>query len=1379
MRITHLPVEKRSLDRFLPMYNVAVNLCNKMHDNRFTFVLLFDTIDPRDGSDQRFLRLFAVRTFLDEEAKSVKDMLDICQNLILGRGMCEMGDTFLDGFLAREYNDVIETQDALLLPAVHCYVFDSNRFIDGYDNTSEPSDITTTTKEPAALEALLTERKMFEKFVGAADQMKVELEESLVWQFHPAKKSKIEEDEEVPPPPSIEQQPSSSTADTPQAPAEKKKLEVTLMNTDDEKFWRRKLDRSLRKRIRNSEDGRNSSDEEEEEDLLEGEEEEEEEDSSITFMKRSSSAASMSSGHAPIYECAQSEGGKRETLTAADARFFVADGEAARMDAIGYHEEHRTTKQGYAEFSDRLAMYGEDRMNAMTRDEAIDLWLYVLRLCDNRLFSSKRLARDYGQPETRRECCVAELSLTIQHFVARNKINDILRQMYLATNTRLHKQELQNLKNFSSYCNWSAGANVTRASRIVREQLAAKGVFLEWLSCEITDGALDKFTKAIRSKPVRYLSSCKRNTTNQYDFRFIVPWPAADRSKLDGWERFIGRNVRNRSASRVLTISEFQQLRSQKQVTVTKPDGVIDKTKVFSTKWSFILMPTKTTDARNVTIDVLGDETQTRLFGHNKGIDATEDQAKQASYITIIMRRNNVTPRSVASVRSRREYMDYWRKSLEKVDPEERHRQEQTIINEIIRNARKRKAEEGLTLNESAKGMSPAAQKLLTERVNVNDVKDEAVTQVQQASLISQIDVFPSTDTLIREFVASMGMSARASREQILFLEMLLDCCNSVNSVLVNGNPGSGKSTVMMFLMRRFQQLCMCLLPTRILRERLLINGENVIQPEMVITFSAFVRRFMRYRMSPDVYSRVIERFLDNQVDRLDSTVRPALFDGQLKPQQSYQHTICYPLMALIDEYNLINWQQHFLSSEACMRLRMARIMFGDSGQSSPIKSVNDNAEMIALRCPLTIQFLENKRLLGNDDGDRHLRELLSDSIWNWHNNNANSTMNNYVRSLLQQHLCDDELTRIRNDGVILLEGVDEWFARMGELLDWYDERACRRMARTHEDTNGILERVPAMKLPILISRCNATCDRANYWAFRAIRTRIEQLLKAAKQRNDETGDEVWSEKSRHYLDNYFLEVRRSACAMTPHAWTANEYSIEDIEANMTLMTGRINDDKWCSTLTLIPGAVYRFIGTAKNLEREVLLQLVGFLPTDDTPVQAGFCACSDEQCDTCKTEEDRKSAGIGKSIKHSNLLTSTLGVGPVRDSFEGKRTKRHENMPRRMPRLLMRKLGGKSIDDDLYVISRCYYNLSRCSSVWTPNLYTGTNPRSGIKLFGYPLVPNLAVTSYRIQGETIADTDVHIDFDRMSKEHALVAVSRVRRFDRIKSIINIDRYGI
>ena len=97
-------VEKHSLDRLLPLFNVATNISTKIGYDKFCFLLLLrrvripasDTLDVAGASielgtarqhstTRNALRLFAVRVFRDEDAQKVRDMCEPVRDAVLRR----------------------------------------------------------------------------------------------------------------------------------------------------------------------------------------------------------------------------------------------------------------------------------------------------------------------------------------------------------------------------------------------------------------------------------------------------------------------------------------------------------------------------------------------------------------------------------------------------------------------------------------------------------------------------------------------------------------------------------------------------------------------------------------------------------------------------------------------------------------------------------------------------------------------------------------------------------------------------------------------------------------------------------------------------------------------------------------------------------------------------------------------------------------------------------------------------------------------------------------------------------------------------------------------------------------------------------------------
>ncbi|KAK2574864.1 hypothetical protein KPH14_013087 [Odynerus spinipes] len=596
---------------------------------------------------------------------------------------------------------------------------------------------------------------------------------------------------------------------------------------------------------------------------------------------------------------------------------------------------------------------------------------------------------------------------------------------------------------------------------------------------------------------------------------------------------------------------------------------------------------------------------------------------------------------------------------------------------------------------------------------------------------------------------------------------------------------------------------------------------------------------------------------------------------------------------------------------EFCRSAVIGRVLFGDSGQSSPIGGSNDNAELVALSCELSIQFLDNKRLIDKNDP---LRELLGDQIWNWRSNSDSYGATMYVRELLSRHLSEREREEIN-----VTRQMNDWFRPLASLLDWYDERPCRRYVRTYSDLCNVLNRISMSHFPRVITLTNKSCDFLNYQFSSAlrdfVRDRVNEEIARSRTRGGDGSDNLGDcdddyddhdddhddddddvncaiskssdeksigtlsgdispmskfrasvrrfhreknpevirrpkprrRRSRFDCSNYFSTSRRNAVA-THDAFLRNGHSIDNIVTFPNgIRLGRIRDDPWCAELTLGLGCVYRFIGDSTNLSRDSILVLLAFLPDEknlhyrcdyeETRVRDTPCYCSTID----KYDVPRKKLyaahirGVGSCNNDDIPLGETCNVG---EKYL------NENGLDDMPRLLMLRVSGDQgkrrifVDDsdareflsaanpddgtkaqvnrasketlepnssrdgsklairralaencpyeltsitdcrDIFVLSRSYYSLNRCNSLWTQSLKSSKFPREDMHLFGYPLVLHNAVTSYRVQGETIVGDKLYVDFDRMSKEHALVALSRMRSHEQLVGVLNIDSFG-
>lgn len=789
------------------------------------------------------------------------------------------------------------------------------------------------------------------------------------------------------------------------------------------------------------------------------------------------------------------------------------------------------------------------------------------------------------------------------------------------------------------------------------------------------------------------------------------------------------------------------------------------------------------------------------------------------------------------------------------------------------------------------------------------------------------------------------------SIEQLLFLQVFLRCGDADFSILVNGNPGSGKTTVMNFLNDLMDNQTLNLLPTNVLRERtkmrferlnasqatrtsstrtnstgtisvnnticangtggtnvnasnesevsaasralaairpiggfggsvgadpvnsnrnggrdgksddgknrnhrndrrddnsnnadqLVARTTNVVstmrprkQMPLVLTLSSFIKRNLQYKMAPDMYSRIIERYLAEQLERMLVTVRPMSMSESLNLLGSPVKELLYPPLVQIDEYNLCNFAEMELVSQICRTLHCVRVCYGDFAQGAPIRGTGDNAELIALRASLMIQFMDNKRLLATTEAEDERRvvrlsELLSDPVWNWRGNNCEDGITQYVRKLIDRCICSPLRARIERDETapaaklratigdeclsertIHLDeaGIDRWFRATTDLMNWYDERPCRRYVNSSETLVELAARVEALPLPCVISRRNFESDRVNRLVSTAIREYVDRACSDMAVRATHN-----QPRSAFLPTSFYLEMRRScisleSCAESNSSFirpaTENEEATADLHPSqlgqphgLTKCDSLINDDPWCSGLTLVIGAVYRFIGKwPEVLSTDSLLRLIAFLP-NECDEQTGrvrrggatgssakkksprqYACDGSTDCDAdCKTlQEQQRLMQKMTGSRGSTTRIATLGCGAT----SNKRSRF------RAPFLLMRRVNTRDDDDrnrpvvpsDFVLIGRSSFKLTRCNSLWTPNMYTLNCARSGMTLFGYPLVLNCGISSWRVQGETIPRSDVYVDLRNMSRQQALVSLSRVRHHTQMRGLINLRFYG-
>lgn len=1343
-------IDRPSLDRFLPMYNVAANIATRTQYDKFTFVLIFVPIGDR-------LRLFAIRTFVDHEAELVRDiMLHVQRRMFdefLPSAKCSDKVSFSDALRTAFARYCISGNRSAYFPHVFIYIARLQDFIESVIAHCNSSNANDSLDNPFTLLCASREH----------------LQQTLIELF-------------------------SRDA-----------------NVDAEENVLRLLSERL-KRKRNKDDG--------------GRREEKRTKSDSEISRR----ICESLNDDPDYWSQRfSETNETNSVAGVITSSPVVDDSPTSQNSL---LDTSVLSEMPSDMSQRYVLFFSENSSAT---ELICALRNAFATVDPYLFSSERLHRDLGNYDRESLRTLFFASLHVQYFAARNKLNDIVRFVYLRSlenktpDTR-YQTELSFSRNFTTYFDYFeivslVGPLVKTVNFIDSSRIL---IPLEWLPNQLIRDTLRSWSDF----DIEIVPSL--DADNNYNYTSLLarsPWSAEHQR----WLEYVCR-VQNQ-ASRIFDIDapdvsiakrtsdnvQAKQLSVGQLLFANEPNCLSpDVTNIFSDVSTALDVVLKRTAKKKKRSDcafwifsvVRGDGSKTAygvkpsMCGPNDICDQTADALHDESLIRLTL---------VEKMPRNSNCCSWWKSGArEPADfdvPTTSADQLETLACNI-------------NFNDCAFEKSEPSIPYILARF----VKEQSSDQV--------VDDIPSR--------------VRSCAEQLLFLDILLRRSEPRFPVMVNGNPGTGKSTVMNFVTRLFSRDAFVLMPTNVLRERALASLQNdsticdsalkiVRRPNVenensyfiddqpvILTVSSFIKRVLRYNMGPDVYSKIVKLYLDQQLERLKLTLRPMSVTRDLFPLEKPVARLLYPPTMQVDEYNLCSYSEHFIVGKACEQLGVSRVYYGDFAQSSPIRGVNDNAELIALFAPLTVQFLDNKRLLASptsDDDDSlpsctdkdqvDLRSLLSDPVWNWKANNCDDGTNDYVRRLISRLVVSPLLRQLddRPSSEVQIDEwmLDQWYQRLSVLNDWYDEQPCRRYLydiATLEQFVG--QHYPTIALPCFISRRNVDSDRINYWLSRLVQEYVERKCGQVEDRS----------ASKSFANCFCLTVHRSALVTADVLAQKHDLDIVVDPDNPSFM--RITDDPWCSSLTLILGAVYRYIGpVTKTLSSDTLLRLVAFLPADSPNPDTGdgrrsallsnskkssshdwggyfcklaACACGCEQVLGAlrqKLASVRKLAQFARNDVaedlHNSVLSShslTLGCGMPFGQHRDITCQRY--VPNH-PRLLMQRLRTRddllptldqTTDATFVVLNRSRYTLNRCNSKWTTNLYTNRAPREGMQLFGYPLVLNCAVSSWRVQGETIPLSDVYVDLKHMNKQQALVSLSRVRHSEQIRGILNIKLYG-
>lgn len=620
--------------------------------------------------------------------------------------------------------------------------------------------------------------------------------------------------------------------------------------------------------------------------------------------------------------------------------------------------------------------------------------------------------------------------------------------------------------------------------------------------------------------------------------------------------------------------------------------------------------------------------------------------------------------------------------------------------------------------------------------------------------------------------------------EQGLLIDFGVRFLSRNHSINVNGDPGTGKSTVMWYLLNRFSR-SMCSVPTNKMKyqvetrlKQMRDKGSFRFKKSAVSTVSSLVKRLGCFHMSPSDYSAVVKNCYEEaslratkiqlRYNTVDSEFFNVIWSVSKKPKKN--RILLPPDGLLIDEVNMCLWQHLAFIRRLVEPLRTAVIMFGDSGQNRPIDSTADNADLISLTNDLVVQLLANKRLKENNrsGGEKQkaspLAQILMDNVWNLNVSNNNFEMMDTVAKYVRALICDAFVgtSLIDNVRIDLTAEVDRWCCAVEKLNEYFIRRPCKRFPRELADVLAISDMVPKIQQKFFIAQRNSICDRFSYWYSYAFYDTLSRRVFTEDKDNEQ------------FLHFYALLYQRSAFVPRKllHRIPASQVRYDDAsfdpvaeaalenesmsgenerEKPERLIRGSIVDDPWVSVTVFCVGFVYVYLGTAKCLPPNALLRLIHVVPNEKS---GRFYTCTDQECKDCVKKRccprlldfdcekfDRQISGFLCEIVDQN---------------------------------------GKPIEkpeDKFVFIAPEYYYLNRYNSYWSSR-DGNFCPREGSKLYGYPLRLYSSMTSYKIQGETLYEEvvpEIHVDLSGMERNAALVSLSRVTSNDQLKSILNVD----
>lgn len=737
--------------------------------------------------------------------------------------------------------------------------------------------------------------------------------------------------------------------------------------------------------------------------------------------------------------------------------------------------------------------------------------------------------------------------------------------------------------------------------------------------------------------------------------------------------------------------------------------------------------------------------------------------------------------------------------------------------------------------------------RLLVDPVSLYDIaasNDPASSAAAAAAPSSQPSI-PHISTLICEKYEHW--------EQALLLYFGLHFLDPDHSINVNGDPGTGKSTVLWYLLQLFSRP-ICAVPTNKMKHQfaakmIALSRANFLNFTVgsVQTLSACVKRLGCFKLPPQMYSRVIVKRFTDCIVRLGALISQRLSrynhelynvglgwggsstglvidrrQEQKKRQKKEEEEVAAATAALdeyvarsagldnpnvlpancsylgdtvnptdavfrppdvlmLDESNMNTWQHIAFLAHGLSRLRCSLMAFGDSGQNRPIHADPDNSDLIAFSCGgLTVQLLTNKRLCDRLDGNdvSPIARVLDDNVWRLvvsdNNVTVNEAIGNYVRSLLRRNFGDSGIIGRRQ--LDITDDVDGWCDGIERLHEYYRANPCRRYAYTVAHAREIARQIPRPANQLfLIAQTNVACDRFNYWYLTAFHRRLVQRV--FNERNPDRA--MFMLYSLGITRQCYIPRRQLPCINTNHiTFDDPTYDPETDPAFQSLpsqldrnefmfnVRGHIQDDLWASQLRLCIGFCYMYLGTATNcLPPGSLLRLLAVLP--DIEKNRNFL-CGRRSCIDCQRHVSTFASSLAQRKPTDPLIAiSGLLMELVERPSSGAST-------------VVAEQDNQDDDDDdkkYMIVTQEYYQVSRYNSLWCDSKYRASQ-RANSSFYGFPLRLHSSLTSYKVQGETLYRElypSVCIDLGNMSRESALVSLSRVTQNSQLCSILNVD----